>query len=134
MKKLFNILFLIVVIYTIYSCKSVDYKYIEVPKETVKIEYKQKVVHDSIYNLDSIYIKDKGDTIYYYQIKYKYKYKYLTDTIYHADTIKVSTIKPVEVTKEIVTNKIKWYQKFLMYVGGVFMLFFIYKLTKYFKK
>lgn len=115
------------------SCKT-KYQYVEVPKETIKVEYKDKLIHDSIYNIDSIYIKEKGDTVYHYQTKFQYKYKYIRDTVYNKDTIKVTTVKPVEVTKEIVTNKIKLHQKIFIWLGGVFVLFIIYKLTKYIKR
>lgn len=115
------------------SCKT-KYQYVEVPKETIKVEYKDKLIHDSIYNIDSVYIKEKNDTIYHFKTKIQYKYKYIKDTIFNTDTIKTTTIKPIEVTKEIVTNKIKWHQKIFMWLGGVFMLFIIYKLTKYIKR
>ena len=115
------------------SCKT-KYQCVEVPKEIIKVEYKDKLIHDRIYNIDSIYIKEKNDTIYYFKTKIQYKYKYIKDTIFNTDTIKTTTIKPIEVTKEIVTNKIKWHQKIFMWLGGVFMLFIIYKLTKYIKR
>ena len=71
------------------SCGSVHY----VPVETVRTEYKIKdsIRYDSIYRLDSVYIKEKGDTV--FQEKYKYLYKYLfinkTDTVCKTDTIRV---------------------------------------------
>ena len=57
------------------SCKT-KYQYVEVPKETIKVEYKDKLIHDSIYNIDSVYIKEKNDTIYHFKTKIQYKYKY----------------------------------------------------------
>lgn len=126
-------LFILLTLILLNSCKT-KYQYIEVPKETIKTEYKNKLVHDSIFSIDSIYIKEKGDTIYHYQTKLQYKYKYIRDTINNKDTIKITTIKPVEVIKEVVTNKIKGYQKFFMWLGGVFMLFIIFKMTKYIKR
>lgn len=128
-----HFLFILFTLILLNSCKT-KYQYIEVPKETIKTEYKKKLVYDSIFSIDSIYIKEKNDTIYHYQTKFKYKYKYIRDTIYNKDTIKITTIKPVEVTKEIVTNKIKWYQKFFILLGEVFALFIIFKIIKYIKK
>lgn len=128
-----HFLFILLTLILLNSCKT-KYQYIEVPKETIKTEYKNKLVHDSIFSIDSIYIKEKNDTIYHYQTKFKYKYKYIRDTIYNKDTIKITTIKPMEVTKEVVTNKIKWYQKFFILLGEVFALFIIFKIIKYIKK
>lgn len=128
-----HFLFVLFTLILLNSCKT-KYQYIEVPKETIKTEYKDKLVYDSIFSIDSIYIKEKNDTIYHYQTKFKYKYKYIRDTIYNKDTIKITTIKPVEVTKEVVTNKIKWYQKFFILLGEVFALFIIFKIIKYIKK
>ena len=128
-----HFLFILLTLILLNSCKT-KYQYIEVPKETIKIEYKDKLVYDSIFSIDSIYIKEKNDTIYHYQTKFKYKYKYIRYTIYNKDTIKITTIKPVEVTKEVVTNKIKWYQKFFILLGEVFALFIIFKIIKYIKK
>lgn len=128
-----HFLFILLTLILLNSCKT-KYQYIEVPKETIKTEYKDKLVYDSIFSINSVYIKEKNDTIYHYQTKFKYKYKYIRDTIYNKDTIKITTIKPVEVTKEVVTNKIKWYQKFFMLLGEVFALFIIFKIIKYIKK
>lgn len=128
-----HFLFILFTLILLNSCKT-KYQYIEVPKETIKTEYKNKLVHDSIFSIDSVYIKEKNDTIYHYQTKFKYKYKYIRDTIYNKDTIKITTIKPVEVTKEVATNKIKWYQKFFMLLGEVFALFILFKIIKYIKK
>ena len=115
------------------SCKT-KYQYVEVPKETIKVEYKDKLINNSMYKMESVQIKEKNDTIYHFKTKIQYKYKYIKDTIFNTDTIKTTTIKPIEVTKEIVTNKIKLHQKIFMWLGGVFMLFIIYKLTKYIKR
>ena len=44
--------------------------------------YRQLMQRDSIYYRDSIYIKEKGDTVTYYIERLRYAYKIKTDTIY----------------------------------------------------
>jgi len=79
------------------SCKTIK----EVPVECVKYrtEYIDRINTDSIYQHDSIYIKEAGDTIEIYRDKYIYKYKYVHDTflIRQIDTIP----KVVEVQKPL---------------------------------
>lgn len=71
------------------SCRSVKY----VPIETVKTEYRTRdsIRYDSIYQRDSVFLYQKGDTV--YQYKYLYKYKYLTlrqtDTVAVTDSVRV---------------------------------------------
>lgn len=71
------------------SCRSVQY----IPVESVKHDsiYINKVLHDSIYQRDSIYVERKGDTVLIYKDRYLYKYKNLVDTFYvnRVDSIQV---------------------------------------------
>lgn len=71
------------------SCRSVQY----IPVESVKHDsiYINKVLHDSIYQRDSIYVDRKGDTVLIYKDRYLYKYKNLVDTFYvnRVDSIQV---------------------------------------------
>ena len=88
-------LFLLLFLTTIISCTTT--KIVEVPIETIKTEYIEQIKYDSIYSRDSIYIMQKGDTIYNNKVQYLYKYKYLRDTINITDTIpKIVTIKDTQ--------------------------------------
>lgn len=91
------------------SCRIVKY----VPIETVKVDttYINKLQRDSIYMLDSVYVKEKGDTVLIEKYKYLYRDKLVRDTMYisKADSIQV----PYPVEKELT----KW-QQFRMYFGG----------------
>jgi hypothetical protein len=91
------------------SCTSVKY----VPVESVKTDsiYINKVEVDSIYMQDSVYIKEKGDTIYMYKYKYLNRYKLLTDTMYVNRTDTIYNV--VEVEKQLS----KW-QKVKLDLGG----------------
>jgi hypothetical protein len=94
------------------SCTSVRY----VPVESVKTDsiYINKVEVDSIYMQDSVYIKEKGDTIYMYKYKYLNRYKLLTDTMYICKTDTINNV--VEVEKPLT----KW-QKAKQELGGIAM-------------
>ena len=124
LKTLFFLLFLTIVI----SCKTTT-KVVEIPVETIKTEYIEQVKYDSIYHKDSIYIMQKGDTIYNNKVQYLYKYKYLRDTINITDTI--PTIVTVKDTQYI--NKLYTWQKLLMTVGIGFVLYWIVRLVIYIK-
>lgn len=91
------------------SCKSVRF----VPVESVKSDsiYINKILHDSVYQRDSIYVERTGDTTYIYRDKYIYKYKNLTDTLFisQIDTVRV----PCLVEKEL-----SGWKKLEMYAGA----------------
>lgn len=96
-------------LFVICSCRTVKY----VPVETVKIDttYINKLQRDSIYMLDSVYVKEKGDTVLIEKYKYLYRDKLVRDTMYisKADSIQV----PYPVEKELT----RW-QQFRMDFGG----------------
>ena len=123
MKKLLFIFLLYIVI----SCTTT--KYIEIPVEHTKIEYKDRIKHDSIYLRDSIVQKKENDTIYLEIYKYLYKYKYLRDTVNIVASIPVVTVQ--EVTKEV--NKLHNWQFILMVLGGGFIVVIGYKLIRIIK-
>ena len=120
-------LFLLLFLTTIISCTTT--KIIKVPVETIKTEYIEQVKYDSIYHKDSIYIMQKGDTIYNNKVQYLYKYKYLRDTINITDTI--PTIVTVKDTQYI--NQLHTWQKLLIVIGIGFVLYWIIKLVIYIK-
>lgn len=93
----------------IYSCRTVKY----VPVETVKVDttYINKLQRDSIYMLDSVYVKEKGDTVLIEKYKYLYRDKLVRDTLYMAKTDSIQVPYPVE--KELT----RW-QQFRMDFGG----------------
>ena len=120
-------LFLLLFLTTIISCTTT--KIIEVPVETIKTEYIEQVKYDSIYSKDSIYIMQKGDTIYNNKVQYLYKYKYLRDTINITDTIpKIITVKDTQYINQLYT-----WQKLLMVIGVVLILYWIIRLVIYIK-
>lgn len=128
-----KILFLLFMTLLLGSCK-VKEKIVEVPIPQIKteIKYIDKVKYDSIYLKDSVYIIQRGDTVYNTKVAYRYKYKYLKDTI----TInKTDTITRLQKVTEIkVKNQLNIVQKILMYIGLFSLLMFIIIIYKHFKK
>lgn len=108
------------------GCKSIQY--VPVENTIVKTEYKNSVSYDSIYFTDSIYIREKNDTVYIENIKYRYKYVSNVDTIVKNDTITNTIIQEVEVIKEV--NKLKWWQTALMALGILSLVYIIIKIKK----
>lgn len=104
-------------------------KYVEVPVDRVKVEYRDRVSVDTLYRNDSTIIREKGDTVFLEKYKYIYRVKELRDTVNVTDTITV--VKPVEVTKEV--NKLHNWQVGLMVLGGAAIALGGYKLIKFIK-
>lgn len=124
MKSLISILLIIV------FCSCTSTKYIEVPVDRVKIEYRNSVSIDTIYRNDSTIIRENGDTVFLEKYKYIYKVKELKDTVNITDTITV--INTVEVTKEV--NKLYNWQIVLMTLGAFAIVILLYGVIKWIKK
>ena len=125
MKTLILILILGIIVS---CCKST--KYIEVPVDRVKIEYRNSVSIDTIYRNDSTIIRENGDTVFLEKYKYIYKVKELKDTVNITDTITV--VNTVEVTKEV--NKLYNWQIVLMTLGAFAIVILLYDIIKWIKK
>jgi hypothetical protein len=106
MKKIASSLLLLILLV---GCKSIRY----VPVETTKTDsiYVSNVERDSIYLLDSIYIREKNDTVYLERWRVKYVERLSRDTLWkeRVDSIRV----PYPVEKSLT----KW-QSLKMRVGG----------------
>jgi len=114
------------------SCKMPQY----IPVETVKIEYRDNFVRDSIFRYDSIYIKEKGDTIIFERYRYLYRDKFVRDSIFINDTIRVPY--PVEVVKSVKKPLTGW-QNFQVWSGRIalgavlfLLIFFVLKRKRLF--
>lgn len=87
------------------GCKS---KTLYVPVESVKTEYRDKLIRDSIFQKELVRIYQKGDTVFKDSIVYEYKNKFVKDTVNINDTIRV----PYPVKGDTIeVNKLKWYQE-----------------------
>lgn len=85
-----------------------------VPLETIKkdIVYLDKWRKDSIFVRDSVYVREKGDTVYMYRDKYVYIDKLKTDTMYVHRTDSVYVPVPVE-------RKLSRWERWKMELGGI---------------
>lgn len=120
---------LILALFMFSGCRSTqDVKYVD--RDVVR--YVDRIVKDSvhIYNTDTVKIQQKGDTVYYTNIKWRIQYrdKLQRDTFLLTDSIKVYVEK-----KEIV-EKNKW--GILDWIGltslMALLIFILYKLRRFF--
>ena len=93
----------------VWSCRTTEY----VPVEVVRSDttYINKVQRDSIYQLDSVYILDRGDTILIAKTKYLYKDRLVRDTIYRSKVDSIQVPYPVE-------QQLTRWEQFRLDVGG----------------
>lgn len=124
MKKL-----LIVILVSLLLSGCTSTKYVEVPVDRVKIEYRDRTLIDTLIRNDSVIIRERGDTVFMEKYKYLYRTKEVKDTINTTDTVTV--VKPVEVVKEV--NRVHNWQIILMVLGGVAAAFGLYKLIRLIK-
>lgn len=92
------------------SCRSVEY----VPRETIKHDttYINKLIKDSIYLKDSVYIHSKNDTVFIEKYKYQYIDKVVRDTSYVVKSDTISVPYPVE-------KKLTRWQQLKLDIGGI---------------
>lgn len=84
------------------GCKT---KTVLVPVEKVKIEYRDRLRVDSVYNRDTVNVYERGDTVYLQTIKWRERFKLDTVSVVRVDSIPY----PVEVVREV--NKLTKWQK-----------------------
>lgn len=65
--------------------------------------YISKVQVDSVFRRDSVFVKEKNDTIYIYKEKVRDRYRLLRDTVYRhkVDSVYIDKIREVKVEKEL---------------------------------
>ena len=107
------ILLAILVVFLLTGCKT---KTVLVPVEKVKIEYKDRLRVDSVYNRDTIQIYKKNDTIYYEKIRWRERFKIDTVSVVRVDSIPYK----VEVVKEV--NKLTKWQKLRLSTLNILVL------------
>lgn len=113
----------VVSLFILLICSCTTTKTIEVPIETIRTEYIHNTKVDSVFVRDSIDRWINGDTVFIYKEHTGYKYINRTDTVCRTDTI-TKTVK-IDVVKEVEVNHIYWYQKSLMWIGGIAALLLV---------
>ena len=115
MKKLI----LFIILFALFGCTKRIY--IPVTNTITEIEYRDKLIRDSIYFSDSVLIERKGDTVFNTKIKYKYISKLIKDTVSIRDSVYIE--KPIEVVKEV--NRLTKWQRWrlnllwVLLAGGI---------------
>lgn len=107
------------------GCKT---KYVAVPEyHNVYVEkHDTLIARDSIYEKDSIYIVQNGDTVTAYRDRIYYRDRW-RDKIVYRDSIKTDSVR---VPVPVVTNKVGWKDK-IAYIGiGLVISFFIWIFCK----
>lgn len=109
------LIWILVLMFT--GCKSTVY----VPIESVRTEYKDKYLRDSIYLKELVRIYQKGDTVFKDSTVYKYKDRMKTDSIFIRDTIRIPLPVPIK-GDTIYTNKLNWYQEACMWFTSLVLV------------
>ena len=103
-------LLFVLAVLSLAACKQVQY----VPVEAVRLDsiYLTQTLRDSIVRYDSVYVRDKGDTLYVERWKYLYRDKVRVDTMV---SVRVDTLAvPYPVEKRLT----RW-ERVKMEAGGV---------------
>lgn len=104
-------------------------KYVTVPVTHTDTLYITKHQRDSINVHDSIYIKDRGDTVWIERWHTKYVERLLTDTLieHRTDTVSV----PVEVQVEV-PCRLTWWQQTRLYLADAIIFAIAVAIAIYF--
>ena len=113
MKRIFLLIPLLAILSLFTGCKT---KTVLVPVEKVKIEYRDRLRIDSIYNRDTVNIYERGDTVYLQTIKWRERFKFDTVCVVRVDSIPY----PVEVIQEV--NKLTKWQRWRLNALNVIVL------------
>ena len=94
MKRIILLIPILAILSLFAGCKT---KTVLVPVEKVKIEYRDRLRIDSVYNRDTVNIYERGDTVYLQTIKWRERFKFDTVIVVRTDSIPY----PVEVVREV---------------------------------
>ena len=84
------------------GCGTTEY----VPVESVRYDSVmiEKLMRDSVFVRDSVYLKEKGDTVYKYKDRFVYVYKNRVDTFFAEKIREIEVPVPVE-------RKLTWWER-----------------------
>jgi len=108
--------FIILVVLIVMSAIMTGCKTIYDPVRETHTEYTDKYLRDSIHILDSVYIREKGDTVFLSHWKIEYRDRVRVDSIHVTDS--VPKPYPIEVIKKV-EKELSWWQNIKMEVGGI---------------
>lgn len=93
-------------------------KYVPVVEHKTDTLIQTRVQHDSIYQKDSIHIRESGDTVYFTRWRTQLVKKEVHDTTYISKTDTVPVVVNVE---KHVAQPLAWWQEVLMWLGVGFI-------------
>lgn len=119
------ILLAILVIFLLTGCKT---KTVLVPVKETKIEYRDRLRVDSIYNRDTVQIYGRNDTIFKDVIRWRERFRVDTVSVVKIDSIPY----PVEVIKEVnrLTKWQRWRLTILNIIGGLIIVYIAFRIGK----
>ena len=102
-----------------------------VPVESVRYDSVmiEKLMRDSVFVRDSVYLKEKGDTVFKYKDRFVYVYKNRVDTFFAEKIREIEVPVPVE-------RKLSWWERVkLKYaewvIGALVAIALVYALRKW---
>jgi len=106
------------------GCKSVQ----PVIVEKTKIEYKDRLRVDSIYNRDTVQIYGRNDTIFKDVIRWRERFRLDTVSVVKIDSIPY----PVEVIQEVnkLTKWQRWRLTILNIIGGLIIVYIAFRIGR----
>lgn len=116
----FKCVLLLAILSLFAGCKT---KTILVPVEKVKIEYRDRLRIDSVYNRDTVNIYERGDTVYLQTIKWRERFKFDTVSVVRTDSIPY----PVEVVTEV--NKLTKWQRWRLNALNIIAIIIVAYIT-----
>lgn len=104
-----------------------------IPVESVRTEYKDRFLRDSVYLHDSVFVMYRNDTVWLARFHTLYRDRVVRDSIFHTDTIKI----PYPVVETRVENKLNLWQRIIQAIGylclGALLGWSIFKLKRFVK-
>ena len=112
---IFTFMFFVFMLSLIAGCKSHERVVVveTVRADTLRLSHN---IRDSVWLHDSIYIRDKGDTMWIERWHTRWRDRTVHDTTYVSKTDSVPVPYPVEVK---VPRELSWWQRLRMHAGGI---------------
>ena len=103
------------------SCSPKIYERVVYQHDTT---YVQQVKVDSVYRRDSVFVREKGDTVFIYKERIRDRYVFRHDTLrlVKVDSVVVERVKEVEVEKPLSAWKTAKIEAFWWLIASVFLL------------
>ena len=99
--KWYHYLILLIIMYLFCDCRT---EYVPVKSMRYDSVMIEKLMRDSVFVRDSVYLQEKGDTIYKYKDRFVYVYKNRVDTFFAEKIREIEVPVPVE-------RKLTWWER-----------------------